>query len=503
ERRRHRLRVRRARRRDPPAGAGAPGHGAREARPARRAGVRLRAGRLHLRRGADDHHRPVAHRRAVRARRPADRRLRAARAGGPVLQHPLRGRLGLPLHGQARRGGERGAPLQPRRRGRLPPLRRRHRGHLQDRLRADRQAVPPVRRHDARGGRPRAAQVAQVGGGVRQRLHQGRAAAAGVLVPPAARGREPVPEHVHLRAHPPPRAEVGGVVRDGRDGGARGRARAAVRRAGRRAAPLDAGARDRRRRAQPADDRRAARRRGAGARGRGGEQRRRGVDVHEARGAALPSVGLGRAPQAAALLDVAVRALLRHRPPVRRRRAPRDPHGPALPRAARRDLHAQDARGRLLALPAPPHRDRPAARPAGVRRLVRALPGAPPRREDGLARGGQAVPRPDRAVPRGALPPRPLEAHRHRALDRPAALRVDAQQPPRQRLLRGAGPHAERVVPPAQPQQGHREPLLRGRGDAPGRGAAGRDELGEDRGRHDRRGERARGHRARGRGARV
>jgi phytoene desaturase len=46
-------------------------------------GVRLRAGRLHLRRRADDHHGAVADRRAVRAQRPAHERLRRSRPIDP------------------------------------------------------------------------------------------------------------------------------------------------------------------------------------------------------------------------------------------------------------------------------------------------------------------------------------------------------------------------------------------------------------------------------------
>ena len=62
-------------------GAGLPGVAAGNARPAGRPGVRLPAGRFHLRRRADHRDRAVSHRRAFRARRTAHGRLRADRAG--------------------------------------------------------------------------------------------------------------------------------------------------------------------------------------------------------------------------------------------------------------------------------------------------------------------------------------------------------------------------------------------------------------------------------------
>ena len=50
----------------------------------------------------------------------------------------------------------------------------------------------------------------------------------------------------------------------------------------------------------------------------------------------------------------------------RRRAAPHDPAGAALPRTAAGHLQAQDAGRGLLAIPAPPHRDRPGHGAAGV-----------------------------------------------------------------------------------------------------------------------------------------
>ena len=61
----------------------------------------------------------------------------------------------------------------------------------------------------------------------------------------------------------------------------------------------------------------------------------------------------GREARAHALLDVAVRALLRHEPAIRRHRASRDSDGTALSRAARGHLHAKNSREGLLALSAP------------------------------------------------------------------------------------------------------------------------------------------------------
>ena len=63
---------------------------------------------------------------------------------------------------------------------------------------------------------------------------------------------------------------------------------------------------------------------------------------------------LDRPPhRARALFDEPVRLVLRHAPPVPRRRAPHDPARPALPRAARRHLRPQAAGRRLQPLPAP------------------------------------------------------------------------------------------------------------------------------------------------------
>ena len=79
-------------------------------------------------------------------------------------------------------------------------------------------------------------------------------------------------------------------------------------------------------------------------------------------------------------------------PAVPRRRAPHDPARAALQRAARRHLRAQGPRRRLQPLPAPPDRDRPVARAAGLRRLLRALARSAPRQRHRLERGGRALP---------------------------------------------------------------------------------------------------------------
>ena len=72
------------------------------------------------------------------------------------------------------------------------------------------------------------------------------------------------------------------------------------------------------------------------------------------------------------------------------------------------------------------------------------------------------------------------------ASDRPAPLSRHAQQPPRERVLGGTDPHPIGLVPAAQSQRGHREPVLRGRWHPSGGGTAGRAQLREDRGRDDR-----------------
>jgi hypothetical protein len=86
EHRRHRQWIRRTRGGHPAARAGARGHGRRAARPGRWPRVRVSPGRVHLRRRSDDHHRPLAHRRPLHARRAQDRRLRVDRPHRPVLR---------------------------------------------------------------------------------------------------------------------------------------------------------------------------------------------------------------------------------------------------------------------------------------------------------------------------------------------------------------------------------------------------------------------------------
>ena len=74
-----------------------------------------------------------------------------------------------------------------------------------------------------------------------------------------------------------------------------------------------------------------------------------------------------------------------------RRRAPRDPHGPALPGAARRHLHAEAPGRRLLAVPAPPDGDRPVAR--ARRAATRGTCSLPCRTSAATSTGRTAAPR--------------------------------------------------------------------------------------------------------------
>jgi phytoene desaturase len=146
---------------------------------------------------------------------------------------------------------------------------------------------------------------------------------------------------------------------------------------------------------------------------------------------------------------------------------------------ARRHLRPQGPGRGLQPLPAPPHGDRPVAgaRPAATRFYVLS-----------------PVPHLDAAASTGtcgrALPPRHRAAGSSDLLpglaDHIVTSRVITPQDfqdrllvvPRRRLRAGAGADAERLVPPAQSQRGHRQPLPRRRRHPSGRRRAGRAVLG-------------------------
>ena len=108
----------------------------------------------------------------------------------------------------------------------------------------------------------------------------------------------------------------------------------------------------------------------------GREQRRRRSDVPIARA----GVGALRKHQCATgplpAEHVAVRVVFRHQSPVRRGRASRNPAWTAIPRTPRRCLSSLGGSRGLLALPPSPDGDGSGAGPAGLRRMVRVVPGA-------------------------------------------------------------------------------------------------------------------------------
>jgi hypothetical protein len=147
--------------------------------------------------------------------------------------------------------------------------------------------------------------------------------------------------------------------------------------------------------------------------------------------------------------------------------------GPALQGAARRHLRAQGARRRLQPLPAPPHATDPsmappAATPSTCCRRCRTSTRA------STGRSGRAVPQVHRGTSRARCCPGSRGPRRQLARAHPAGL------PGRPPVLQGRGvrdrarAHAERVLPPAQPERGRRRALPRGRGHPPRRGHAGR-----------------------------
>ncbi len=148
-------------------------------------------------------------------------------------------------------------------------------------------------------------------------------------------------------------------------------------------------------------------------------------------------------------------------------RAPHDPARAALSRAARRHLRAQGARRGLQPVPAPPDGDRPVAGAGGLRRVLRALAGAASRQRHRLARRrpsrtGSAI---AQLLEETVLPG--LEDEIVTSRDAHAAgLPGPPARPSRRRVRDGAGAHAERVLPAAQPERGRRGPLPRRRRNA-------------------------------------
>ena len=203
-------------------------------------------------------------------------------------------------------------------------------------------------------------------------------------------------------------------------------------------------------------------------------QRRLRLDLSQP-AAARPAPALDR-PEAGpgTVLDGPVPLVFRHRPAIPGRGAPHDPAGPALSRPAARHLPAQSAGRGLQPLSAPADGDRSHPRAAGVRCVLRAVAGAEPGRRHRLA-----ARRPNRTVRRSPPPvgdraagPRP--ARRHVAPDDAARFPGSAVCRAWRGLRAGAGAAAKRLVPPAQPQRGHRRPVSGRRRHASRGGRAGR-----------------------------
>ena len=138
------------------------------------------------------------------------------------------------------------------------------------------------------------------------------------------------------------------------------------------------------------------------------------ADVHHTYGtlsAASPRAEAdAQTARAHEVVDVPLRALLRHRPPLRRtRRAPHDPLRASLRGAAQGHL-PRAACPRTSASTCTRRGDRPLAGPRGLRDLLRAVAGpAPGQRTHRLERRRRGLRRPDPGRP-GDAPARPAQA---------------------------------------------------------------------------------------------
>ncbi len=311
-------------------------------------------------------------------------------ADAAVLPHPLRGRRDLRLRRRSRRHAHRGRAVLAWGCGRLRALHGALAGDLRGRVRAARpRALRLGLRHAADHARSRASRRAP------QRLRRGgephprRAPADDLQLPPAPHRRQPVPGERDLLPHRPSRTALGRAFRARRHRPPGGRAGRADPGAG-RVAPLRRGGV-----AHPGGERCRHRRRPGLGRAHRRRHRRlqRRFRLHPphppARGRAA---ALDRPPaRPVAFLHGPVRLVFRHEPDVSGHRPPHHPDGAALSRAHRRHLPAQGPVEGFQPLPASPHRHRSAPGAARLRCVLRALPGAQPRRRPGLGGGGGAL----------------------------------------------------------------------------------------------------------------
>ena len=301
-----------------------------------------------------------------------------------------------------------------------------------------------------------------------------RAAARGVQLPSAADRRQSVPRDLDLLPDRLSRERWGVHFADGRHRRARARPGRADRRAGRpRCASTPTSTRSS-----------STTARATGVALADGERIAADIVVSNADSAWTyrASAARGRAPaldrraaRARALLDGPVRLVLRHRPPLRRRRAPHDPARAALPRAAARHLRAQacsptTSASTCTARPRPtPRSRRRAATPSTCSRRCRTLQGG-----TDWASAAEPYRRAHRRTARGdtCCPDLDGRSSSPRA-DDAAGFRGRAHAVRRRRLRPRAGADAERLVPAAQPQRRRREPLPRRRRHHPGAGLPG------------------------------
>ena len=311
--------------------------------------------------------------------------------------------------------------------------------------------------------------------GLVAQLRARSAAARDPELPSAARRRQSVRDDVGLHADLVPRAALGRALRDGRHRHARARPREPHRGAGRHA-PLQCA---RWRRSSCATARPPA---CASRRARCSPP---SIVVSNADSAwtyrhLLPAHArkrwTDRTDREVALLDEPVRLVLRHAAALRRRRAPHDHARSALSRTARRTsssarcwrtTSACTCTGRRR--PIRRSRRRGATRSTCCRRC-RTWAAA----STGATRGGSRTARAIAAhLSATLLPGLEREVVTSRVLT-PQDFQDRLLVVPRRRVRTGAGAHAERVVPAAQPERGRRAPLPRRRGHASRRGTARR-----------------------------
>ncbi len=452
--------------------------GAREARRARRPRLRVPAGRLHLRRRPDHHHRAVPVRGAVGAVRRAHGRRRRPAAGRAVLPHPLRRRRRLRLQRRRRRR------CAPRWRGSRPADVAGYERFMQAseaiyRVGFEQLGHVPFElldRHGARPARPAPAARATAASTRSSAEHVRDPRLRVVLtLPPAARRRQPVHDDLDLQPDRVPRAALGRALRrwaapaawcsglvgliEGQGGAVR--CNAEVR--------ADHG------RSERAAHRRAAGHRRDDRRRHRGLQRRLGLDLPPpapAPGtAAAGPTGASSKARYSMSLFVWYFGTRASTPTCRTTRScsARATASCSTTSSSARCWRTTSA-STCTARPPPTRRwRRPAATRSTCSRRCRTWTAAP------TGRAGRAVSARDRAAParRPCCPASRTQIVTSRLLT-PQDFQDRLLVVPRRRVRPGAGADAERLVPAAQPQRGRRAALPRRRRHAPRRRPARR-----------------------------